>query len=183
MISGLARVSRILARVAGGLMALAALLIGLDVLLRNTLNIAPFHSFELSRYAFGTSLALGLAFALTERAHIRLDILHRLLPARAHGVLDILALAALSPVAFAFAWYGWEVARESLRLGAVSNTPLAVPMVVPQSVFALGLSWFAFVAAASTLAALVALLRGDHARVEAIAGIPGLSAEAGEVGR
>ena len=183
MIAALARISRALARVAGGLMALAALLIGLDVLLRNTLNIAPFHSFELSRYAFGTSLALGLAFALTERAHIRLDILHRLVPARAHGALDILALAALAPMAFAFAWYAWEVARESLRLGAVSNTPLAVPMVVPQSVFALGLSWFAFVAATSALAALIALLRGDHARVEAIAGIPGLSAEAGEVGR
>lgn len=183
MIALLASVSRLLARVGGALMALAALLIGLDVVLRNAANVAPFHSFELSRYAFGASLALGLAFAVTERAHIRLDILHRLLPARAHGVLDVLALAALTPVAAAFAWYAWDVTRESLRLGAVSNTPLALPMVVPQSVFALGLTWFAFVAGMSTLAALVALLRGDAAQVDRIGGIPGLSAEAGDLGR
>lgn len=183
MIGGLAAVSRVLAWIAGALVLAAALLIGADVLLRNAFRIAPLHSFELSRYAFGASVALGLAFAVTERANIRIDILHRLVPTRAHAALDVLALLALAPVAFAFAWYAWDVTRESLRLGAVSNTPLALPVAVPQGVFAAGLSWFAFVCAASALAALWALLRGDTRAVDRIGGMPGLSAEAGDVAK
>jgi TRAP-type C4-dicarboxylate transport system permease small subunit len=122
-----------------------------------------------------------MAFALTERAHIRLDLLHRLLPARAHGALDVLALAALTPVAGAFAWHGWEVVAESLRLGAVSNTPLAVPVAWPQAVFAAGLTWFALVALLLALAALVALLRADRATLDRAGGMPGLPAEAGDL--
>jgi TRAP-type mannitol/chloroaromatic compound transport system permease small subunit len=173
-------ISRRLAWLAGGLILLAALLIGLDVVLRNLLRIAPFHSFELSRYGFGAALALGMAFAVTERANIRIDLLHRGLAARWHGALDLLALAGLVPVALAFAWYAWAVCGESLRLGAASNTPLAVPLAIPQAVFALGLSWFTLVAALYTLAAARALLRGDAATVERLGGMPGLAAEAGD---
>jgi len=183
MIGALATASRVLAWVAGALVLAAALLIGADVLLRNAFRIAPFHSFELSRYAFGASVALGLAFAVTERANIRIDILHRLLPRRAHAWLDVLGLVALAPVALAFAWYAWDVTRESLRLGAVSNTPLAIPVAWPQGLFAAGLSWFAFVCCAYALVALWALLRGDAQSVDRVGGMPGLSAEAGEIAK
>jgi TRAP-type C4-dicarboxylate transport system permease small subunit len=183
MIGALAATSRALAWLAGALVLAAALLISADVVLRNAFRVAPFHSFELSRYAFGASVALGLAFAVTERANIRIDILHRLLPRRAHAVLDVLALLALAPVALAFAWYAWDVARESLRLGAVSNTPLAIRMTWPQGVFAAGLSWFAFVCCAYALTALAALLRGDTRTLDRVGGMPGLSAEAGELAR
>jgi TRAP-type C4-dicarboxylate transport system permease small subunit len=171
------QVSRVLAWVAGALMLLSALLIGADVLLRNALRIAPFHSFELSRYGFAAALGLGLAFTLTERANIRIDILHRLVPRRAHPWLDVLALLALAPVALAFAWYACDVMLQSARLGAVSNTPMAVPLVIPQSIWAAGLSWFALVACVMALQALWALLRGRAERVEEIGGMPGLAAE------
>lgn len=183
MIGALAGVSRALAWVAGALVLAAALLIGADVVLRNALRIAPLHSFELSRYAFGAAVALGLAFSVTERANIRIDILHRLLPRRAHAPLDVLALLALAPVSLAFAYYAWDVTRESLRLGAVSNTPLALPMAWPQGLFAAGLSWFALVCIAYGLAALWALLRGDAPTVDRVGGMPGLSAEAGDLAK
>lgn len=173
----LGRVSRALAWLAGALMLLSALLIGLDVLLRNLLRIAPFHSFEMSRYAFAAALAFGLAHALVERANIRIDILHRLVPRAAHPWLDVLALLALAPFALAFAWYAWDVTLQSARLGAVSNTPLAVPLVIPQSIWAGGLSWFALVAWILAMQALWALMRGRGGRVEQIGGMPGLAAE------
>lgn len=173
----LGRISRWLAWLAGALMVLSALLIGLDVLLRNLLRISPFHSFELSRYAFAAALAFGLAYALVERANIRIDILHRLMPRRAHPWLDVLALLALAPFALAFAWYAWDVTLQSASLGAVSNTPLALPMVIPQSIWAAGLTWFALVAWILALQASWALLRGRTERVEQIGGMPGLAAE------
>jgi TRAP-type C4-dicarboxylate transport system permease small subunit len=183
MIGALSATSRAFAWIAGALVLAAALLIGADVVLRNAFRLAPFHSFELSRYAFGTSVALGLAFSVTERANIRIDILHRLLPRRAHAPLDVLALLALAPVALAFAYYAWDVTRESFRLGAVSNTPLAIPMAWPQGLFAAGLSWFAFICSAYALAAFWALLRGDAPTVDRVGGMPGLSAEAGDLSK
>lgn len=174
MIALLRRISRIFAWGAGGLLLLCAALIGIDVVLRNTLRLVPMHSFELSRYAFGAALAFGFAYALVERAHIRIDILHRVTPRGVHPALDVLALVALVPVTAALAWYAWDVAGQSFRLGAVSNTPLAMPLVIPQGLWAAGLTWFAVVALLMSMSATYAFLRGRPAQVETIGGMPGL---------
>lgn len=161
----------------GALMLASALLIGADVIARNAFSAAPFASMELSRYAFAAAISFGMAHALVQRAHIRIDILHRLVPKGLHAPLDVLALAAMAPLAAAFAFYAWDVVLESARLGAVSNSPLAVPLVLPQGVWAVGFTWFALVSWVLLVAALWALLRWNRAQVEALGGMPGVTEE------
>ena len=177
MLKLLARISLFGAWAGGALMLASALLIGADVIARNALAVAPFASMELSRYAFAAAIAFGMAHALVMRSHIRIDVLHRLLPRVLHAPLDVLALAAMAPLATVFAWYGWDVVRESARLGAVSNSPLAVPLVWPQGVWAAGFTWFAAVAWLLLALALWALLRWRTADVTTVGGMPGVAEE------
>jgi TRAP-type C4-dicarboxylate transport system permease small subunit len=177
MLRLLAAVSRGVARLGGALILASAVLIGLDVIARNAFAAAPFASMELSRYAFAGAIAFGMAHALVMRSHIRIDILHRLLPRALHAPLDTIALACMAPLATVFAWYAWDVVRESARLGAVSNSPLAVPLVVPQAVWAAGFAWFAFVAWVLLLMALRGLVRWRLAEIEAVGGMPGVAEE------
>jgi TRAP-type mannitol/chloroaromatic compound transport system permease small subunit len=173
----LAAISLGAAWLGGALMLASALLIGGDVIARNAFSAAPFASMELSRYAFAAAIAFGMAHALVQRAHIRIDILHRMVPRVLHAPLDVLALAAIAPLASVFAYYAWDVVLESARLGAVSNSPLAVPLVFPQSIWAVGFTWFAAVSWLLLATALWALVRWDRARVEAIGGMPGVTDE------
>ncbi|MFN6956803.1 MAG: TRAP transporter small permease subunit [Acetobacteraceae bacterium] len=177
MLRLLARVSLFGAWAGGVLMLASALLIGADVVARNAFAAAPFASMELSRYAFAAAIAFGMAHALVMRAHIRIDVLHRLAPRVLHAPLDVLALAAMAPLATVFAWYGWDVVRESARLGAVSNSPLAVPLMWPQGVWAAGFTWFAAVSWLLLALALWALLRWRTAEVTAVGGMPGVAEE------
>jgi TRAP-type C4-dicarboxylate transport system permease small subunit len=177
MLKLLAGVSLAVAWLGGGLILASAVLIGLDVIARNAFAAAPFASMELSRYAFAGAIAFGMAHALVMRSHIRIDILHRLLPRALHAPLDTIALGCMAPLATVFAWYAWDVVRESARLGAVSNSPLAVPLVFPQSVWAGGFTWFALVSWMLLLVALWGLLRWRPSDVEAVGGMPGVAEE------
>jgi TRAP-type C4-dicarboxylate transport system permease small subunit len=161
----------------GALMLGSALLIGADVIARNAFSAAPFASMELSRYAFAAAIAFGMAHALVTRSHIRIDVLHRIVPRVLHAPLDVLALASVAPLATVFAWYAWDVVLESARLGAVSNSPLAVPLVWPQSIWAIGFTWFAAASWLLLALALWALVRWRSADVSALGGMPGVADE------
>ena len=164
--------SRLLARL-GGLMILAsALLVGVEVVLRNLFGLAVLNSFELTIYLFATAVALGLPHALAARAHIRIDILHARLPLPMRAVLDVAALASVAALAGLFAWHALGVARHSAALGATSNSGHAIPLVLPQGAWALALAWFALVAALLTLRAAADLVRGRVAAVTARACVP-----------
>jgi TRAP-type C4-dicarboxylate transport system permease small subunit len=177
VLRALGTASLVVAWAGGALMLASALLIGADVIARNVFAAAPFASMELSRYAFAAAIAFGMAHALVMRSHIRLDVLHRLVPRTLHAPLDALALMAMAPLATVFAWYAWDVVRESARLGAVSNSPLAVPLVWPQGVWAAGFTWFATVSWLLLAAVLWALVRRRGKDVAAIGGMPGVAEE------
>ena len=62
---------------AGGLLLLvAAIIIGVDIVLRYTVSRSIGGADELSGYALAIATAWGLSFALVHRAHIRIDSLY-----------------------------------------------------------------------------------------------------------
>ena len=73
----------------GALVLLAALLIGIDVLMRKFLNRSIGGADELAGYALAIGTAWGLAAALLDRAHIRIDSLYVLLPQKLRLALDL----------------------------------------------------------------------------------------------
>jgi hypothetical protein len=70
-----------------------------------------------------------------------------------------------------FAWHASGTVMTSFGMGARSNSSLSVPLVYPQSIWAFGIVWFAFVAILLALRSLLALLAGDRATVQRLAGL------------
>ncbi len=127
---------------------------------------------EVGGYALAISTAFGFALALVRRAHTRVDLLLVSLPAGAQAVLNALAAVVLAVFAAFMAERGYAVLSESLEFRSVSNSPLQVPMWLPQGLWFAGLVLFAAVAAALAVDAVRRLLRGEARRMNALYGPP-----------
>ena len=76
----------------GALVLLAAVLIGIDVLMRKFLALSIGGADELAGYSLAIGTTWGLGAALLDRAHIRIDSLYVLFPQKLRLVLDLVAL-------------------------------------------------------------------------------------------
>ena len=165
-------VSRALAWAAGLILLATATLITLDVVFRGLLRSTYFESFELSAYAFAIATSLGFAYALTSKAHVRIEIAYNLLSTRWRAVLDVYAHACLALVAGVLTYWGGVTVLASMEIGARSNSTLAVPLALPQSLWLVGLAWFFATALVFTLAGAYALARGRAAEANLLLGVP-----------
>lgn len=127
---------------------------------------------EAGGYALAISTAFGFALALVRRAHTRVDLLLVNLPSQAQAALNALAALVLAAFALFMAERGYAVLAESVELRSVSNSPLQVPMWLPQGLWFAGLVLFAAVAAALAVDAVRRLLRGDLRGTNALYGPP-----------
>ena len=73
----LARLARWMNLAAGWLFVVCAVFITVEVLARNFLGFSTQSTTELSGYMLAVGIAWGLANALAERAHVRIDIVHQ----------------------------------------------------------------------------------------------------------
>jgi TRAP-type mannitol/chloroaromatic compound transport system permease small subunit len=173
-------VSLWMSRIGGGCLLLAAILIAFEILARK-FRLFPFNvGTELAAYALAVGASWSFAYALLHRAHVRIDVLYRLLPPWARAALDLLALMSLAALALVLAWHAWATLQTSISLGARENTPLATPLALPQGLWLAGLLWFAFVALQQTAVVILALLRGDLGTVTKVAGPVGYEEELDE---
>ena len=168
---GLARrIARIGAWFGGVLLIAAALLVGVEVVIRKAFNISVGGADELAGYALAISTSWALAFALLERAHIRINSLYVHLPVRLCALLDIAGLLLLTAFFGLITWYGYGVFWTSWTLGSRSLSPLGTPLMVPQLLWVLGLAMFLAIAVLLLVRALVALTTGDLASVRRLVG-------------
>ena len=159
----------------GALVLLAAMLIGIDVVLRKLFDASIGGADELAGYALAIGTAWSLAAALLERAHIRIDSLYVLLPNRLRLVLDFAGLALFIAFFGLIAWHGSSMVMQSWTSGSRSQSALQTPTVIPQAIWILGLAVFVAVGALLFLHALLLLGRGRVA--EAAGAIGTRSAE------
>lgn len=157
--------SRWMARLAGLLVVLIALMVTGDVLARNLVGRTMFHSFEISAYLFAAALSFGMAHTLASAGNIRIDVIYALFPRGIRRALDLLALAGIAALGLFMAWFAWGLTLASQSRGVASNTALAVPQALPQAAWALGLTTFALVGVVLTVrhAMLLATGRGTDA--------------------
>jgi TRAP-type mannitol/chloroaromatic compound transport system permease small subunit len=155
-VMGLAqRISRYAAWASGYAIVGCAALIGIDIVLRKLFAVSLGGTDEISGYVLVVTFAWTAAWALFRDAHIRIDIVSSRLPPGPRRVFDLLALASLLGVAALLAWQASGVFAESVRLGSVSNTPLRVPLWLPQGLWFLGLLVFALSAVILLIARMV----------------------------
>jgi TRAP-type mannitol/chloroaromatic compound transport system permease small subunit len=168
---GLARrIARIGTWFGGILLIAAALLVGVEVVIRKAFNVSVGGTDELAGYALAISTSWALAFTLLERAHIRIDSLYVHLPVRLCALLDVAGLVLLIGFFALITWYGYGVFWTSYTLGARSMSPLGTPLMVPQLIWVLGLAMFLAIAVLLLIRALVALVTGDLASVRRLVG-------------
>jgi TRAP-type C4-dicarboxylate transport system permease small subunit len=113
-------------------------------------------------------MSWGLAAALVERAHVRIDMLVQRLPLGARVWCHLAALLILLVVAGFFAWGAAVLAIDSWQLRATDISQLRTPLVIPQAAWAAGFALFVVVALALAGRALLALSQGRRADVDAM---------------
>jgi len=144
----------------GGLVMLSAFIISVDVLMRKLFDTTLGGASEISGYVLAVSTTWALALTLIDRAHVRIDSLYALLPARICAVLDILALVSFMVFAGFLTWQGWVIFAQSYALDAHSLTPLATPLAIPQFLWVAGFAFFFAVMVLLLVRALAALATG-----------------------
>ncbi len=165
------RLSRLLAWLAGALILFGCSgLISIDVITRLIFGRGIVESFELSGYAMAAAIGLGLAFTVTSKANVRVDILLDFLPRSFRAPCDLIASLSLSVIALALAWFCWKTVGQSLAMDARSISTLQVPMAIPQAIWWAGIFWFALIAVLIPLQAMVRLIRRDRPGFDAMIG-------------
>lgn len=159
--TGVRRVARLGLWGGGALIMLAAVLIGIDVLMRKFLNRSIGGADELAGYALAIGTAWSLGAALLDRAHIRIDSLYVLFPQKLRLVLDAVAVLLLVGFFALTAWHGLGVVSQSWISSSRSQSALETPTVIPQALWIAGLAVFVLVGVLLLLQAARLALAGD----------------------
>ena len=142
------------------LLALAAL-VTVETLGRKFLNISLQGVDELGGYALAVSSALAFTTALVERAHIRIELFHVMLPVPLQMALNWIAITSLAAFGGLLAFVCFAIVADSYEYSSTAPTPWATPMIYPQSLWYAGLVIFAVVSAAMALHATYLLVTGN----------------------
>lgn len=164
------RVSRFMGLVAGWAFVACAVLIGVEVLIRNAFGLSTQSTTELSGYLLAFGISWGLAHALATRNHVRIDVVLNALPLRARALLHVVALVILFVFAAFVAYGAVELARESWDFGATDISLLRMPLVIPQGLWAGGLCVFVVLIGLMLAEALLLLASGEARRIDALYG-------------
>ena len=162
--------ARICGWICGLLLTLSAFLIGLDILLRETIVVTIGGANELSGYALAVSSSWGCMVALVHRMHVRIDSVYTHLTPRIRALLDIVGLASFIYFLSFVTFYAYKVLEQSIESDTHSISALGAPLAIPQAVWFAGFVVFLIVAAIYLLRAMLAFAKGDLRRVRELLG-------------
>jgi TRAP-type C4-dicarboxylate transport system permease small subunit len=177
---GVAGLAAGMAWVAGWNYIACALFITADIIGRNALGVSSAATVEITGYMLACGIAWGLAHTLACRAHIRVDVLVTRLPVRWRAPLHLFSLLLLAGFAAFVAWAAWQLVDESALFDAHDNSALRIPLIIPQGIWAVGISAFVLMCGVLLLESLLALLMGEGERLDDLLGSRTLTDETQE---
>ncbi|KFX70310.1 TRAP dicarboxylate transporter subunit DctQ [Pseudomonas taeanensis MS-3] len=121
----------------GVFLVLICLLVVAQIVSRQLGTMVP-SADEFAAYAMAASGFLALPYALQRGAHVRVELLWRLLPARGRFFADLLSTFIGLAIAAYLAWYCTLFVIESYEFNEVSSGLLPIPMWLPQLPMLLG---------------------------------------------
>jgi TRAP-type mannitol/chloroaromatic compound transport system permease small subunit len=139
---GIDAAARVMNYAGGWLYIVCALFVTLDVLGRKLVGVTSQGTTEITGYMLAFGISWSLAHALATRSHIRVDMLVARMPLGLRAPMHGLALAFLAVMAFFFVWRAWAVVLESWEFGAKDTSALSIPLIVPQGLWAFGITVF-----------------------------------------
>jgi TRAP-type C4-dicarboxylate transport system permease small subunit len=167
---GIDRLGYAMSCAAGWLFVVAAFFVSFDVISRKFFGFSSQATVELTGYMLAFGIAWGLTEALTTRSHIRVDVLLVRLPAGARAYMHALALAFLVFFGVFLVWRCWAMVGDAWLFGARDSSALATPLIVPQSLWALGITIFFLLAVVMFLEVLLLLVLGRRERIDRLLG-------------
>ena len=147
--------------VAGWNFILCAAFVTIDVLCRNFGGFSSSATTEITSYMLAFGIAWGLAHALATRSHIRIDVLVNRLPLGLRQYLHAFALVLLTGLSLFIAWCAWHLVDESIFFNAKDTSALAIPLVIPQGLWAIGITMLAVFAVVLLLEVFCLLVTGN----------------------
>ena len=154
----------------GGLIFLAAFIVGFEVLIRKVFNMSIGGADELSGFALAIGSAWAFGFALLERAHIRIDSAYVWLPLPVRAIMDVIGLTVFVAFFGLITIRGWSVFTETVRLDAHTMSPLGTPLIYPQAIWIAGMGFLMVIAILLLADVLLHLVKGDLIGIQRRAG-------------
>ena len=111
-----------------------------------------------------------MSFALTELAHVRIDLVRLRLRQRGKALLDLISIVALAGVASIVAFQCWPVLAKTIERGSRANTALETPLWIPQVIWFSGWTWFAVSSCVLVILTLVLLMRREFIVADTLVG-------------
>jgi TRAP-type C4-dicarboxylate transport system permease small subunit len=161
---------RAMSAASGWMYVICALFVTFDVLARQFLGFSSKTTTEITGYMLGFGIGWSLAHTLTERAHIRIDVLVNRLPLGPRKYLHALALLLLAVFALFIAWAAVAMVEESHLFGATDTSAMAIPLVLPQGLWAFGIVVFAALVLVLLAETAILLGRDDGGAVDRLLG-------------
>lgn len=133
---------------------------------------------ELAGYVMAGIATWGFSYALVERAHVRIDLVHTKLPAAGRTLLDVIALASVLCVALLVSYYAYDVLAKSIARESRSNTPLSIQLWIPQVIWFAGWAWMTITSAVMLGCTVALALARQWNLVTDMSGIPSETGDA-----
>jgi TRAP-type C4-dicarboxylate transport system permease small subunit len=178
---GLWRVVAVVAQagvwIGAGLLFAAAIIVTSEVLLRKGTGALLGTSFmfsgsdEISSYLFAVGTSLSMAHVLVTKGHVRIDVVYTQFGPRARAAMDLIALLVLAIFVGAMLERAIDVSTTSYVEQIRSNTQLRIPLAWSQIPWAFGIGLFFVAILLAIFRTVAAMLSGDFAAVNAIAGV------------
>ena len=170
IIDNLKQINSYVALLAGLCLLACVLIILIEIVVRQ-LGMSLGGTDEISGYVMAVTTSWGVSYALTERAHVRIDLLRTKCLPTGRAIMDCIAILALAGTAIVIAWRGWSVLSKTLSTGAKANTALETPLWIPQLLWWSGWLWFAISAVLIATVTLMLLIQRRYDDVNEIAGM------------
>lgn len=151
------------------LLALCVFIV-ISALLRKFFNIAIQGSNEYGGYILAVSMGFGFAYAILDRAHIRITILRDMFNDKVRAGLDVFAMVVLTVFAANITYSALSVLSTSWRMNAHATTALQTPLAIPQSLWTLSLLFFSLTCGALAVGGFISFARKDWSFVETFLG-------------
>ena len=165
-----ATIASVMAHLAGWNYVACSLFITFDVVARKFFGFSSQATIEITGYMLAGGIAWALAHTLMRRAHIRVDVLANRFPVRIRAWLHLAALTLLAAFGAFTLWAAWDLVDESTLFDAHDNSALHIPLVLPQGLWAFGITAFMVAVVVLLLESALALAAGQGATLDALLG-------------
>lgn len=136
----------VLASLFGYMFIALSVLVSFETISRKAFNFSVQGADELGGYALAVGSSIAFILALFGRSHIRIDILHRILPRPVQLTLNWVSVLLMAAFGGLVLWAGYMTISDTLSYGSTAPTPWMTPLIYPQGVWYATLAVFAFTA-------------------------------------